>query len=210
MLVGEEKAIEPETHSRVVIYDFLRRAFLHEPTEEFFAGLLESRLLEELIDLPGVREMNECVESELSSGNLDGVRQDFYQLFHGPGHVKAPPWESVYTSKFRLVNQESTVAVRKLYARYGFETGAGELEDHFGTECDFLFRLCSLMLVADEDHRSDLIKVQKYFIKDHLLKWAPSFAKDIISNARTCYLKGLGKFIEYWVRREAEYLDGIA
>lgn len=162
--------------------------------------------MEELIDFPGVWELEESARDALSSGNCDDIRQDFYQLFLGPGHVKAPPWESVYTSKYRLVNQESTGKVRKLYAQYGFETAQGELEDHFGTECDFLFRLCSLMIVADEEHQADLIKVQKYFISTHLSNWVPSFAKDIISNARTRYLKGLGEFMEHWVRCESEYL----
>jgi len=208
MKAVDEIAMNPDTQTRIVVYDFLRRVFLHEPTEEFLTRLSESGLLEELMDLPGVRELNDCVRDTLASGGIEDVRQDFYQLFLGPGHVKAPPWESVYTSESRLVNQAPTSKVRQLYAEYGFETAAGELEDHFGTECDFLFRLCSLMAVADEDRRSDLLSVQKYFVKDHLLKWAPGFGEDIMKNARTAYFHGLGEFVNYWVRLEGEYLDG--
>lgn len=199
-----------DTQTRIVVYDFLRRAFLHEPTEEFFTGLLASGLLEELIDLPGIREMHACVRETLDTGGIDAVRQDYYQLFLGPGHVKAPPWESVYTSELRLVNQQSAHDVRKLYAKHGFETVGGELEDHFGTECDFLFRLSSLTAVADEERQADLRSVQKYFVIDHLLGWVPGFADDIRKNARTPYFHGLGGFMEYWVRLDGEYLAASA
>jgi TorA maturation chaperone TorD len=158
--------------------------------------------------IPGNYKIHDCVKKTLKSGAIDDVRQDFYQLFLGPGHVKAPPWESVYTSEFRLVNQESNQEVRKLYAAFGFETAAGELEDHFGTECDFLFKLCGLTAVADRNQRSDLLNVQKHFVTDHLLKWVPSFADDIVRNARTSYFRGLGEFVDYWVRVEEEYLTG--
>lgn len=196
-----------DTQTRIVVYDFLRRVFLHEPTEEFFRRLDESGLLNELYDLPGVKSMVSCLRTTIASGGIDDVRQDFYQLFLGPRRLKAPPWESVYRSKLRLVNQQETAEVRHLYARFGFETEEGQLEDHFGTECDFLFRLCSLMTVSDKYLRSDLLSVQKQFVNDHLIRWVPGFAHDIVTNALTDYLRGLGEFVDYWVRHEGEYLD---
>jgi TorA maturation chaperone TorD len=149
------------------------------------------------------------VRAAISSGDTETARQDFYQLFLGPRRLKAPPWESVYRSELRLVNQKSTADVRHLYAKFGFETESGQLEDHFGTECDFLFRLCSLMSVTDEYGRSDLLRVQNNFVRDHLLKWVPGFAADIMKNALTDYFLGLGEFVGYWVRNEEEYLDAV-
>jgi TorA maturation chaperone TorD len=205
----DNKIMDNDTRTRIVVYDFLRRVFLHEPTDEFFGRLVESGILEDLNDLPGIEKMRSYVQSALSSGDIDAVRQDFYQLFLGPRRLKAPPWESVYRSELRLVNQKSTTEVRQLYARFGFETEAGQLEDHFGTECDFLFRLCSLLGVIDKHGRYDLLGVQKRFIGDHLLKWVPGFAEDIMKNALTDYFRGLGEFVGYWVRNEEEYLDTV-
>lgn len=193
------------TRTRLVVYDFLRRMFLHEPTEEILNRLLESGLLNELDGLPGVNEMRTFLEKTLSCDDLGLMRQDFFQLFLGPGRLKAPPWESVYISVSRLVNRKATTDVRRFYAEHGFITEEGQLEDHFGTECDFLFRLIRRSEDAGAGMGAGLLKSQECFFSMHLLPWVPQFADDIMRGARTPFYKGLGEFIRYWVEVEQEY-----
>lgn len=196
--------------SRLVVYDFLRRVFLHEPTEEFFGRLSESDLLNELIDLPGVSDMRSSLQEVQASGEIDPIRQDFFQLFLGPRRLKAPPWESVYVSEDRLVNQAATVEVRRSYAKFGFQTEGGQLEDHCGTQCDFLFRLCAMTMGAEDvEEQKDLLRAQKHFVSKHLLNWVPRFAEDIRKSALTPYFRGLGEFVNYWIRVEEEYLSSV-
>lgn len=206
-MTTDEKVVDEITQTRLVVYDFLRRVFLHEPTEEFFRLLDESGLLDELSDLPGVKNMLSCVRTTLAGDGINDVRQDFYQLFLGPRHLKAPPWESVYRSELRLVNQKCTVDVRKIYSRFGFETEGGQLEDHFGTECDFIYRLCLMSDTADEEQTKNLLSVQKYFITEHLAMWAPRFVDDIKGSARTLFFRGLAQFVDYWIHKDQEFLS---
>ncbi|GBE57228.1 Tat proofreading chaperone DmsD [bacterium BMS3Abin01] len=209
MGIIDDETMDTRTQTRIVVYDLLRRVFLHEPTVEFSRRLDESNLLEELFELPGIKKMHSCIQPILKSGDIDDAQQDFYQLFLGPRRLKAPPWESVYRSQLRLVNQESTAEVRCLYAQYGFQTEEGQLEDHFGTECDFLHRLCMMIKGSSTEQIADLMKVQKHFVSEHLVKWVPGFAMDIRHNARTPFFRGMGEFIDYWIWTEHYYLNEV-
>jgi TorA maturation chaperone TorD len=131
-------------------------------------------------------------ESEM----LDGLIRDYRRLFIGPGHIPAPPWESVYLSIDGLVYDEQTAAVRKFYARYGLQSPKRytEPDDHFGLEIGFLAHLCTLGLASiqadDAASLTSHLDAMRDFLRDHLLLWAPTFLKRVIEHAQTPYYRG--------------------
>jgi len=78
------------------------------------------------------------------------MKYEFNRLFVGPVSPKAPPYESVYLSPDRLVMQEQTIAVRKMYHQEQLASlGQGrEPDDFIGTELEFMAYILSRAIRA--------------------------------------------------------------
>ncbi|HSO27591.1 MAG TPA: molecular chaperone TorD family protein, partial [Anaerolineales bacterium] len=89
-----------------------------------------------------------------SNGELQSALEgDYNRLFVGPAKVLAPPWESVYLTKERLIFQEQTLQVRGWFRRFGLEVENlyHEPDDHIGLELLFLAHLAELSVAALEE-----------------------------------------------------------
>ncbi len=77
------------------------------------------------------------------ASDFEALHWDFTRLFIGPESPPAPPWESVYVSRDKLLFQESTLNVKTFYQQNGFHLPETEYEaaDHIGYELDFLWKL---------------------------------------------------------------------
>jgi TorA maturation chaperone TorD len=123
---------------------------------------------------------------------LDKLKTEYTYLMIGPDKLPAPPWESVYRTKERLIFQESTLAVRRAYLKYQFLPAnyPHEADDHIALELDFMAHLAKLTLESFEDNGIEEVKRlladQKSFLDEHLLVWIDQFA-DQIQNSKTHY-----------------------
>jgi TorA maturation chaperone TorD len=139
-------------------------------------------------------------------GNLPaGIDESMFQdlkidntrLFFGPGRVLAPLWESVYFTEERLVFQESTLDVRRWYQRFGLEPENlhKEPDDHIALEMAFIAHLASLSVHSlekgEEQECEKLLRAQRDFANEHLLKWAAVWCQQVFENARTDFYRGI-------------------
>jgi TorA maturation chaperone TorD len=109
-------------------------------------------------------------------------------LFLGPGkHISAH--ESIYTEIDGEVGGlwgAKTVEVKKFIETTGldYESKFTGLPDHISVELEFMRKLAEWEATKwpDDDSESAIycLKVQKKFIEEHLLKWAPKLCGEII------------------------------
>lgn len=189
--------------AHALAYRFLGTAFYEAPTLEIINTLVQESLFN---DWPlesntsaaqqGLAAL-QAYTANWQDDQFNELKQDFAQLFVGPNRLPAPPWESVYRSKERLMFDKPTFQVRELYQQFGMQSPAPamEPEDHFGIEMMFVAHLCQLGLAALENDQIDLLDatlagLQTVF-NAHINMWAADFLNDVRKSARTPYYQGL-------------------
>jgi len=116
---------------------------------------------------------------------IEKLKGEYTYLLIGPNKLPAPPWESVYLTKERLIFQESTLKVRRSYMKYNFlpSNYPHEADDHLALELDFMVHLAKLSQEYFENEKKEKLKSvlldQKSFLNDHLLVWIGDFAEEI-------------------------------
>ncbi len=137
---------------------------------------------------------------------------DYNRLFIGPAKVLAPPWESVHTTKEKLVFSEPTIAVRAFYKEHGlvFNELNKEPEDHFSIELEFMAFLIDQQITAENqginEKTSYYLLEQKRFMKNHLGKWYSIFLDAVYKNAQTKYYQGLALCTKGFLQWDEQYL----
>lgn len=221
-----ELDLEVAFHARQFAYDILRRAFIEEPARDY----LEYFIKEEFIDLfpfsedsaeiqEGVQDVKEFLSRHDLINNNDhyeDLHWDFTKMFIGPFDLCAPPWESVYVRKDRLLFQANTVEVRHMYQNFGYEINQHHLEaeDHIGLELDFIFHLNKLCIdnIKNPNFRSQsnityLIGEQSRFLRNHLLAFVNPFSDKVIENAQTQYYSGMAKLLRAFLNIDYSLLN---
>jgi putative dimethyl sulfoxide reductase chaperone len=141
------------------------------------------------------------LKENFADQDFEELKADYTRLFLGPGKVLAPPWESVYYSEERLLFQEQTLKVRTWYRRFGLESEKihNEPDDHIALELAFLTHLAGLGLQAlHEDDREAFqgyLDVQRQFLNEHPLRWAPIWQQEVDKHAHTDFYRGLALLV---------------
>ena len=156
---------------------FLSRLFLEPVDEPLISALRDGALLADWPmeadeeTLRGLRALEAGIATP-----LDILLVDHRDLFEGPGHVLACPYESVYLSEEHLTFEQQTLAVRAFYRRFGVEAPSlgKEPDDHIGLELSFISHLCTLGLDAidasEADAETAMIASVGDFLDQHLLR----------------------------------------
>ncbi|AOV06925.1 TorD/DmsD family molecular chaperone [Sporosarcina ureilytica] len=215
--------------ARQFIYDILARFFVEEPSKKYLTYFVENNLINIfpfVEDSKGMQEAIDDIKSYLKEHDVihddddfENLHWDYTKMFIGPLELKAPPWESVYVRKDRLLFQENTVAVQRKYEEFGFVIRDQNLEaeDHVGFELDFMFHLnelCIDVIEKGEPHTVTylyyLIDQQEKFLENHLLAFVPAFSEKVIANADTQFFKGMAKLLNAYVTLDRAILREIA
>lgn len=121
------------------------------------------------------------------------MHQDHLRLFSGP-FPAAPPWESVWRERQRLLFGETTAAVRAIYAAHGLaaERANREPEDHLGLELAFLAHLIQQGL-AENAERNNAVETSREaavrFLDEHVLVWAEDCLVTAANAAATLFYR---------------------
>lgn len=197
------------------------RKALYTLLSHIFCREMDGALLEQLrnADFPeeaGCDCMNEGfdrVKYYLHS-DVDNMEEelaaDFASVFIGAGKTTqdcAFPYESVYTSPGKLMMQDAWEEITKIYAEKSLAKApeGAEIEDHIGTELEFVAHLCGW--AAERDDRLNALKEQYDFIKNHIFNWIPQFVEDVKKFAETDYYKGMADILYGVVKADMELLE---
>lgn len=146
---------------------------------------------------------------------LDKLKDEYTYLLIGPNKLPAPPWESVYLTKERMIFQESTLKVRQIYLGYNFLPAnyPHEADDHIALELDFMAHLAALTLERFEEEKTDevrkLLLDQKAFLEEHLLLWLGDFAEQIQQSKTHYFYPQMADLTEKVLKIDAFVLEEI-
>ncbi len=198
---------------------FLASLFLYELTEEQVEQLAHldfendgTRIAQGYAQMVEyLRHRNRATKQELAV--------DYAHTFLGAGvydHVLAPPYESVFTSKDRLLMQESRDGALAYYRSEELDLPQDNStpEDHFGFELQFaatlIERADEALRAGDEERFRELVVKQRSFLKFHQENWLPEFCDAIDEFCQTDFYRGVANLVRGYMEVERSVLDEIA
>ncbi len=206
-----------------LVFGLLGKLLFEYPERDWYQTLAQEAIFDEIPLAAGQPDVqagmallsgwHQETAGGLTEEQFEALRDDYTRLFIGPGKVLAPPWESPYIQKERVIFQVETLKVREWYQRFGLESVKKykEPDDHIGLELAFAAHLASLGLDAleqnDQGEFTNLIAAQKQFFIEHPLKWVGGWSKLIEENARTDFFKGIALITKGVLAEMVEILD---
>lgn len=156
--------------------------------------------------------------SNLWCESAEELRIDYARCFVGHGedaYGAAFPFESVYTSPKRLLMQQARDEVLAIYRSCDLDKDDNwrEGEDHIALELEFMATMVQrcrhAIETGDEQGARNTLKIQRNFLDNHLLAWAPMMARDMRKFAKTDLYLGLSYLVEGFLADDRAYLDGV-
>lgn len=198
-----------ELQNRIAIYGLISRLMLVEVNDTFLDTIEKD---EALLDLfPNYKTWSK--RKELSRKDLinEHYNVDFTHLFL----MHLVPYESFYSRDDQMIESGGDNPVLDLYHDFEFNVQLTKARvvspDHIGVELEFMYMLCAASLKAfnedDKDALCELYQVQRAFLKEHLLEWAPLFLINAKRESRTpLYHDGAELTLEF-ILSDFEYLS---
>jgi len=205
---------------RSKIFYLLSRFFLQTPDKNFIKKLFSGEFLETmervLLFEDNLGALKESIEKILYylKGNrerpLEELRTelgvDFTKLVRGikKGYGPPPPYESVWRGEDRVWGYY-TEEVLKFYEKAGIGMDLeDEIPDFLGLELKFLSLLSYHESKALEEGKGEEAKrfqeLQKEFLKEHLLQWAPRYLAEMYLQAETDFYKGVASLTSTFLK----------
>lgn len=189
-MIDQRESIEILIASRTYLYGIFHNIFGAEPSREQLKLVTAHTTTDalELLDMEDNHSMVDAAEFlksiayKIKDDFIDKLKMEYTRLLIGPEKMPAPPWESVYITKERILFRESTLQVRKIYMKHGIipTRYLHVADDHIALELEFIFCLSKKMQKEFENENMEivvqLLKNQKNFLEYHLQKWIPDFA----------------------------------
>lgn len=216
--------LEEEFIIRKNFYQFLGNYFYQPPGTTELKKMIEDNPFEKFKNTilndnfkKGVELLAQfCLENfhqepEIISKRLE---KEFYRLFIGPDRLKAPPYESVYLGKEKIIFDIQTLQVRDCYRTWGMEAEKKykEPDDHIGLEIKFLSLLIDRAIVFLKDENEEIYENlldQQLFLSQHVLAFGPEFLDLVIKNTEEIFYKGLALLASGFLEEDLDYLQEL-
>lgn len=211
------------------IYKLLSQCFMY-PSEELVNSIIDGSLNDALQSTLGLIEdskvaqhLAELKDFSIKSQKLPSeeffkeLKTEYNRLFVGPGHVLAPPYESIYKTKnednkLGIVMGDSTIEVKDFYRSVGLDISEDfkDLPDHITLELHFMGHLCDLEIEktkeASEEELADVRKKQIDFLETHLGSWIKDFSKAVSTATNSAFYRIIAELTENWIEIEIDEL----
>ncbi len=179
--------MKQDIENRIALYALISRLMLIEVDEDFLKKIESDEAL--LTLFPNYKAWNKREEHSMKELIDQFYNVDFASLFL----MHMVPYESFYTRDDQMIESGGDNPVVELYNALDFRvelTAARVVSaDHIGIELEFMYMLCTAQKKALEADDvvgvCELLKVQRGFLKDHLLEWTPLFLINMKRESRT-------------------------
>jgi len=179
--------MKQDIENRIALYALISRLMLIEVDEDFLKKIESDEAL--LALFPNYAAWNKREEHSMKELIDQFYNVDFASLFL----MHMVPYESFYTRDDQMIESGGDNPVVELYNALDFRvelTAARVVSaDHIGIELEFMYMLCTAQKKALEADDivgvCELLKVQRGFLKDHLLEWTPLFLINMKRESRT-------------------------
>lgn len=198
--------------ARAATYRLLGRAFGY-PTPPALEEL--ARLAALAGDAPGcvsvVREPLARFAAAARDADPDAVAGEYVFLFDR--QVRCPPYESAYGEAPQMAGKSAALAdIAGFYRAFGLAPAETQpdLEDHIGTELEFMSALALKEAYALADGHVDGLGVTRdaeaRFLAEHLGRWAEAFAREVQDASPLPYYTTAAELLAAWIAAETAHL----
>ena len=201
--------MKQDIENRIAIYALISRLMLVEVDENFLKQIESDEDL--LSFFPNYRDWSKREEFSQKELIEQYYNVDFTNLFL----MHLVPYESFYTRDDQMIESGGDNPIVELYNELDFRVQLDEARvvsaDHIGVELEFMYMLCTAMKKAldaeDKEGLCELLQVQRAFMKEHLLEWAPMFLINAKKESRTpLYHDGAELTLEFLLS-DYEYIN---
>lgn len=161
---------------------------------------------------------------------LRAIESEYGRFFVGPGDLPAVPFESPYITGLPSVFQPSTLVVRRLYRKGGYQMRRLKHvpDDHISSLCQLMAELSvrarSALHGQEMEEVLSNLAIQRETIENHLLPWVPQYAEQASNSEHgffyPIWIETLDRFCkadcavaaeaEEWVREHVYQADRVA
>ena len=144
-------------------------------------------------------------EARKSAADVDNTEADFNRLCIGPFRLVVPPYESVWRSRTRVLNNRYTATCRVSYAEVGLtiDPKLNEMPDYFGNELEFLYYIAALrekhLSAGHKDVAEALEDAGERFWCEHLGHWYGDFLDAMQKEAVLPFWKEWARVLKNWL-----------
>jgi TorA maturation chaperone TorD len=179
--------MKQDIENRIALYALISRLMLIEVDVEFLTHIQSD---EDLLALfPNYKTWKKRQELDMKTLIEQYYNVDFTNLFL----MHLVPYESFYTRDDQMIESGGDNPVLELYNELDFRVELDKARiisaDHIGVELEFMYMLCVALKKAidaeDNEGICELLNVQRAFLKEHLLEWAPLFLINAKRESRT-------------------------
>ena len=140
--------------------------------------------------------------------------QERYDILFGHAVRGACPAYEMEYGRNEIIRQASDLAdLAGFYRAFGMEI-AGEANgrpDHITVECEFMSALCAKEAYAyarrDEGNAEICLDAERTFLRDHLARWLPAFARHVEEADGDGLYAALARFADAFVKAECGRFD---
>lgn len=155
--------------------------------------------------LEGINLLQNLTEEDIAEAKFD-----FSRLFIGPEMLLAPPYESVYIRKERVLMQKETLIIRNFYESAGLTVSklGKEPDDYIGFELEFI---CYLLhnLINEEEENVRWLELYVNFLEHHFLKWVQLHCIDVIKHSESKICLGMALILKAFFEQEKEFIKTL-
>lgn len=159
----------------------LKEVVFHAGSVKAYEDVLEWARTQELAGLEN--------GAALAAADVDEAEADFNRMCIGPYRLSVPPYESVWRSKGRVLNNRYSATVLYTINELGLSINrdCNELPDFFGHEIELIYFLLAVAegnhAGGDEELARELDLIAEQFWAEHLGHWAFDFLDALHDNA---------------------------
>ena len=212
--------------ARQSVYELLSGFYLELPDQKMVNTIFDPDFRNRLSEVASVFETGEIHEglrlissfalsfqNESQEEMLRQIAIDRTRLFRGISkkHSPLPPYESCYREQ-RLCG-ESSAEVYKFYCKLGVALPEAwtESPDYLGIEIDFMRLLCrreeEAWMNNQPEKGLEFLRASIEFLKDHLLKWVPSFLEKMYQTTELDLYRGLAKLTSGFLKYDIHFVE---
>jgi len=200
--------------ARSRFYQLLSVAFLY-PGEEPLP-LLKTKVEEigSLLDgEEGIGGALQALATSLGGLSLEALEADYRRIFGHTISQECPPYETEYGSAHVFQQAQTLGDIAGFYRAFGLEMSdlARERPDHISVELEYMSFLAFKEAYALKHHGAEQAEVcreaQRAFLREHLGRWAPLFAKLLDKKAGSGFYQHLAFLTRDFLAQEHRRLE---
>lgn len=195
-------------NQKLKIYSIFCQYYSDQILEEDTFPLVLEILNDCVYENPSVNEALILLKNS-SIQEIQLARYDFNRLFIGPDKLLAPPYESVYRAKDRVLMQQDTAIIRNFYKEAGLEVQNkySEPDDHIMFELEFICYLLHQVLTSSSvEDKKRFLELYKVFMKTRFIPWVDEHCKDVILHGQSDICVGFAKLLQGVIGEERHSL----